>query len=104
MNVPARTSAQAAARGHGDRLARARMAAGGVGPQPARVVLVVRAALQQHLAVAVEHEHAERAVQQPPLVRIQLGRLAHLPVVLVDQHHHFVCVYHPELGTSGATP
>jgi len=74
----------------GRRLAGARMGAAGVAPQAGRMVLLRRAALEQHAAGAVEHQHRDGAVAQVLPVGGELAFRAERPVGVVDQDDPFL--------------
>ena len=76
-----------AANAPGGRLARARVPAGRVRPQPAGVVLAQRAPLQQQFAAVVEGEDREGPVQLAREVYGELLADALLGIGLVDQDH-----------------
>ena len=71
--------------------ARARMAAAGVRPQPARVIFFRTALLQHDPSLVVHHEDRERAVQQAAAVNGGLAAGAGGAVVLVDQDELLFC-------------
>src|SRR5262249_10932679 len=73
--------------GVGGCLVRQRMAAAGIGPEPARVILRRIAPLQKKLAVRVAHQHRDRAMSQSALMRIELAGGADLHIVGIDQDH-----------------
>ena len=67
------------------------MAAARVGPEPATVVFVVRALLQEQFALAVEDEHAEGPVQDAFLVG---GHFLHGPLRFVQGVHEHHLLFH----------
>src|SRR5262249_55579280 len=66
-------------------LARTRMAAAGVRPEPARMIFAPVALLQQEAALVVDHEDRERAVQEPAAMHGLLAAGADRAVAFVDQ-------------------
>jgi hypothetical protein len=65
--------AEAADRGGADALARARMAAAAVPPQPARMIFAAGAALDEEPPLAVDEEDGESAVEQAAAVDLGLA-------------------------------
>src|SRR5688572_3346867 len=68
------------------------MAAAGVGPQPAGMVLRRIAPLQQELALGVSHQGRDRAVLESAAVRVELARGADRDVAGIDQDDVVVVV------------
>lgn len=68
------------------RLTGPRMAAAGVRPESAGVVLVGRATLQEQLAAPVDEEYRYRAMQAPGAMGVELRRMTDLPVILVNEN------------------
>ena len=66
------------------------MAAAGVRPQQARVVLRRIALLEQQFAGRVSHQHRNGAVLEAALMRIELAGGADLDVVGIDQDDRVV--------------
>src|SRR5205085_6624731 len=69
--IEAHLLAQPAMRRRFRRLARSRMAAGSVGPQARRMILRLRALLQQQSFICVEDEDGERAMERARTMRLQ---------------------------------
>jgi hypothetical protein len=77
---------EAAMCGGSEIFAPARMRAAGVGPQAAEVIFAAAAKLEEHLAVRVDDEDGEGAVEQAGAdVGIQLGDGPEGRVVLIDE-------------------
>src|SRR5690606_26959880 len=86
--------AQSPAGGGVGRLARARVSAAAVGPEPTAVILPGRPPLQKHLARRVEEEHREGAVQNTPLVRVKLAGGPDRRVTLVHEDDALLRLIH----------
>jgi hypothetical protein len=71
-------------------LARTRMPAARIRPQPARMVFARVSLLQQDAAAPVDQEDRERAMQQALLMDRQLGRGSRGPVAFIDQDQGLV--------------
>src|SRR5262245_65243557 len=76
-----------AQRGVARRLARSRVAAAGVGTQPAGMILAGGALLQQQAVVVVAYDHRNGAVAQALTVRLELAHGAERPVIGIDENH-----------------
>jgi hypothetical protein len=65
------------------------MAATGVGPQAAGVVLLVCAPLEEKASLVVAQEQGHRAVQQPALMDFELGSGTDRAIVFIDENYQF---------------
>src|SRR3954469_6952018 len=81
---------KAAAGGISGGFAGQRVAAAGVGPQAARVILRKAAPLQQELTPGVAHQHRDGAMLEAALVGLELARGADLDVIGIDQNDRIV--------------
>jgi hypothetical protein len=59
------------------------------------MIFTERAPLEQHPAVAVDHAHRDRSMQQTLPVRAQLRGPTDLSILRIDQYHVFFVVVHP---------
>src|SRR5579872_1676881 len=66
------------------------MPAAGIRPQPARVILLRIALLQQHASLVVDQEDREGAMQEALSMGCELGGNPHRTVLLIDQDQRLV--------------